>query len=140
MCARTGSSTIDPADFAETAAWVNVVVDVVVDVGADIGASAPFDRDLAIERLHAACSHTLSGSTRKRVRSNRFKSRRADAFDPRESIDRAEWAANRAIGDDARSKPWPNLREKREFADVGVIDINSMRMHDDARGGWSAAV
>jgi hypothetical protein len=39
---------------------------------------------------------------------------------------------HRTIGDDARGKSRPDLREQREFAGVGAIDIHSMRMYDHA--------
>jgi hypothetical protein len=142
MCARTGSSTVDAdeaadtTNFADADDFAGVDVDVGADVGADVSGSAPsvalFDFALAIEPLRSVNSLALSGSTSNRFRSNRFKSCGTDSFDPRECIDRTKCTMHRTIGDDARGKSRPDLREQREFAGVGAIDIYSMRMYDHA--------
>jgi hypothetical protein len=143
MCARTGSSTVDADEAADTTNFADadgfavVDVDVGADAGADVGGSAPsvalFDFALAIEPLRAVNSLPLYGSTRNRFRSNRLKSRGTDSFDPRECIDRTKCTMHRTIGDDARSKARPNFREKREFAGISAINIHAMWMHENAR-------
>jgi hypothetical protein len=143
MCARTGSSTVDADEagdtpnFADADGFADVDVDVDTDVDADVDGSAPsvalFDFALAIEPLRSVNSFALSRSACKRFRPNRLESRGTNSFDPRERIDRTKRAAHRTIGDDARGKARPNFREQRELANVGAIDIDPMRRHENAR-------